>query len=180
MQQKITAEKINLSKLDKALINLLQKGLPVCEHPFAAVAEIINNIYQYSPEQIDSHEQIDSSFEPLTEETVIIRLNDLLERGILTRFGPMFDAACLGGAFTLAAIDVPNERFDEVTEIVNSFEQVAHNYERDHQLNMWFVVGTESQQEIDQVITDIEIQTGLPVLNVPKQEEFYVGLYLPA
>lgn len=174
MQQKNTAEKINLTKLDKTLINLLQKGLPVCERPFAAVAEMINDICLFSPEQIDS------SFEPLTEETVITRLNDLLERGILTRFGPMYDAACLGGAFTLAAIDVPDERFDEVTEIVNSFEQVAHNYERDHQLNMWFVVGTESQQEINQVITDIEKQTGLPVLNVPKLEEFYVGLYLSA
>ncbi len=163
-----------LSKVDKALINLLQKGLPICEHPFAAVAEMINDICLFDPESENSN------FEPLTEETVIARLNNLLESGVLTRFGPMYDAACLGGAFTLAAIDVPDERFDEVTEIVNSFEQVAHNYERDHQLNMWFVVGTESQQEINQVITDIEKQTGLPVLNVPKLEEFYVGLYLSA
>jgi len=89
----------------------------------------------------------------------------------------MFDAACLGGAFTLAAIDVPLSRFQEVTDIVNSFPQVAHNYERNHQLNMWFVIGTESQAEIDYVIDDIESKTGLTVLNVPKLEEFYVGLY---
>ena len=91
----------------------------------------------------------------------------------------MFDAACLGGAFTLAALAVPEERFDQVNEIVNSFEQVAHNYKRTHYYNMWFVLGTETEQEILDVIADIETQTGLEVLNAPKMEEFYVGLYLP-
>jgi DNA-binding Lrp family transcriptional regulator len=153
-----------LTVLDRHLINTLQKGLPICERPFAAIALQLSSL------------ELDKTY---SEQQVIDSLNNLLELGILTRFGPMFDAACLGGAFTLAAIDVPTERFDEVTEIVNSFEQVAHNYERDHQLNMWFVVGTESQQEISQVITSIEQQSGLKVLNVPKLEEFYVGLYFP-
>ncbi len=161
-----------LTVLDRHLINTLQKGLPICEHPFAAIAQQLSSL-----EQGDSLEHINSQV--YSEQQVIDSLNNLLDQGILTRFGPMFDAACLGGAFTLAAIDVPAERFDEVTEIVNSFEQVAHNFERDHQLNMWFVVGTESQQEISQVITSIEQQSGLKVLNVPKLEEFYVGLYFP-
>jgi DNA-binding Lrp family transcriptional regulator len=161
-----------LTILDRHLINTLQKGLPICERPFAAIAQQLNSL-----EQDDSLEHIKS--QTYSEQQVIDSLNNLLERGILTRFGPMFDAACLGGAFTLAAIDVPTDRFDEVTEIVNSFEQVAHNYERDHQLNMWFVVGTESQQEISQVITSIEQLSSLKVLNVPKLEEFYVGLYFP-
>jgi len=74
---------------------------------------------------------------------------------------------------------VPDERFEQVTDIVNSFEQIAHNYKRDHDYNMWFVIGTEQEEEIDQVIKSIEEKTGLSVLNVPKLEEFYVGLYLP-
>ena len=163
------AEKIYaFSTLEKYLINTLQKGLPICESPFAMIAEQIN--YQTANNTLHGM--------PVCNEKLIIEtLNNLLELGILTRFGPMFDAACLGGAFTLAAIDVPQSRFEEVTNIVNSFPQVAHNYERSHQLNMWFVVGTESQSEIDDVINAIELKTGLTVLNVPKLEEFYVGLY---
>lgn len=146
-----------LTSLEKSLINLLQHGLPLCERPFEVIAKELNT----------------------TEELVILHLQQLLERKVLTRFGPMFDAACLGGAFTLAALSVPEENFERVTKQVNCFEQIAHNYRRDHFYNMWFVIATECEEEIKQVIEDIEKATHLPVLNTPKLEEFYVGLYLP-
>ena len=146
-----------LSELDKGLINLLQKGLPVCESPFEEIAQQLGS----------------------TEKEVMEHLEALLANKTLSRFGPMFDAACLGGAFTLAALSVPEERFEEVTEQVNSFEQIAHNYRRNHYFNMWFVIGTESEEEIAQVINNIEDKTALAVLNTPKLEEYYVGLYLP-
>ncbi len=146
-----------LSLLDKQLINMLQKGLPVCERPFDAIAQTVGS----------------------TEDEVMNRINLLLENKVLSRFGPMFDAACLGGAFTLAALAVPENRFEAVTEQVNSLEQIAHNYKRTHHYNMWFVIATENQEEIQDVIHTIEGMTGLEVLNAPKLEEFYVGLYLP-
>jgi len=148
---------VKLSLLEKSLINLLQHGLPVCERPFAQIAQEVSS----------------------TEQEVIKCLNNLRSEKVLTRFGPMFDAASLGGAFTLAALAVPEEDFDFVTEQVNSFEQIAHNYRRDHDFNMWFVIATEAADEIEQVVQAIERKTGLKVLNVPKLKEFYVGLYLP-
>ena len=151
------AKTVEFSTLEKQLINELQKGLPVCEKPFEQVADKLGT----------------------TEENVIEHLQKMLDNKVLSRFGPMFDAACLGGAFTLAALAVPEERFEQVNDIVNSFEQVAHNYKREHYYNMWFVIGTETEQEILDVIEKIEAQTGLEVLNAPKMEEFYVGLYLP-
>jgi DNA-binding Lrp family transcriptional regulator len=157
MDKSSTTEVAELSSLDKGLINLLQRGLPVCERPFKQIAEELGS----------------------SEDEVIEHLNQLLASKVLSRFGPMFDAACLGGAFTLAALSVPESDFEKVTEQVNSFEQIAHNYRRDHAYNMWFVVATESQTEIDQVIAKIEEKTQLTVLNTPKLEEFYVGLYLP-
>jgi DNA-binding Lrp family transcriptional regulator len=157
MDKSSTTVVAELSPLDKGLINLLQHGLPVCERPFEQIAQELNS----------------------TEDEVIKHLNQLLESKVLSRFGPMFDAACLGGAFTLAALSVPEADFEKVTEQVNSFEQIAHNYRRDHAFNMWFVIATESQAEIDQVIAKIEEKTHLSVLNTPKLEEFYVGLYLP-
>lgn len=147
-----------LSTLDKKLINLLQRGLPIAERPFLAIAEQLNS----------------------SEDEVLERLNHLMANKVLTRFGPMFDAVCLGGAFTLAALSVPEDRYKEVTKQVNSFDEVAHNYRRTHDFNMWFVVGAESEAQVNQVISNIEQKTALPVLNTPKLEEFYVQLYLPA
>lgn len=146
-----------MDQLDKQLINLLQKGLPVCDQPFAQVAMELGS----------------------TENIVLARLQLMLDSGLLTRFGPMFDAACWGGDFTLAAMEVPEERFEEVNQIVNSFEQIAHNYQRTHRLNMWFVIGTETAEEIFEVIENIQQKTGLTVFNMPKEHEFFVGLYLP-
>jgi len=146
-----------MDNLDKQLINLLQRGFPVCEKPFYEIAKVVKS----------------------TENIVINKIQTMLDSGLLTRFGPMFDAASLGGAFTLAAMKVPKEQFEDVAQVVNSFEQVAHNYERENELNMWFVIGTEEQSEILEVIKQIESKTGINVVNMPKEHEFFVGLYLP-
>jgi hypothetical protein len=75
---------------------------------------------------------------------------------------------------------VPPEQFEQVTEIVNAFAQVAHNYARNHELNMWFVLATETQQALEQTLDDIASQTGLRVYNMPKLNEYFVGLKLEA
>jgi DNA-binding Lrp family transcriptional regulator len=75
-------------------------------------------------------------------------------------------------------MQVPAERFEQIAEQVNAFPEVAHNYARDHRLNMWFVIATEQPDRIAEVIAAIEATTGCRVYNLPKQEEFYVGLRL--
>ncbi len=73
---------------------------------------------------------------------------------------------------------VPEERFDEVAEIVNGFPEVAHNYQREHAFNMWFVLATDSKARIDEVNHEIEKRTGLPVYNMPKLREYFIHLEL--
>ena len=143
-----------IDRTDRAIINRLQDGLPVCARPYAAAAEELG----------------------ITEADLIERLEGLRESGVLSRFGPMFHAEKLGGALTLAAMRVPPEDFERVAEVVNGFSQVAHNYERENAFNMWFVLATERPEEIDDVIAAIEERTGLEVIDLPKLEEFYVGL----
>ena len=139
---------------DRDIVNSLQSDLPLTPRPYADAAATIG----------------------ISEAELIKRLRRLLEGGDLTRFGPLWHAEKLGGALTLAAMSVPPADFERVIEIVNGFPQVAHNYERDHQLNMWFVLATEQPEEIETVIAEIEVRTGYAVLNLPKLEEFYVGL----
>jgi hypothetical protein len=73
---------------------------------------------------------------------------------------------------------VPAAEFDAVAEQVNAFPEVAHNYARDHALNMWFVVATEKPERHRQVIREIEAATGLRVYDMPKIAEYFVGLRL--
>ena len=74
----------------------------------------------------------------------------------------------LGGGLTLAALAVPAERFDEVAALVNAHPEVAHNYQRDHALNMWFVLATERPEDIGRVLAEIAAETGLVVHDMPK------------
>ena len=143
-----------MDTLDRQIINELQGGFPVSEHPYAEVAAALNT----------------------SEEELISRLERMLDQGLLSRFGPMYHAERLGGGLTLAAISVPEHRFDAVTEIVNAHAEVAHNYARDHKLNMWFVLATETPERISEVIDEIEMETGLEVVNMPKLEEYFIGL----
>ena len=99
---------------------------------------------------------------------------------MLTRFGPLYDAVKLGGAFVLAAIAVPESDYDRITAIVNAFPEVAHNYRREHALNMWFVLATEEPERIERVISEIEEATGLAVASFPKEAEYFLELKLTA
>ena len=142
---------------DRRIIDALQGGFPVCAEPFAAAAAPLG----------------------VSGEALIERIDALLADGTLTRFGPLFDAEQLGGAFTLAAMQVPAERFDAVAAIVNGFPEVAHNYAREHALNLWFVVATATKAGIDEALARIESATGLAVLAFPKEREYFVELKLP-
>lgn len=143
---------------DRRIINGLQGGFPVCDRPYAEAARALD----------------------IDEDTLIGRLGRLMEDGKLSRFGPLYHAERIGGALTLAAMSVPEAEFDDVADIVNGFPEVAHNYAREHALNMWFVLATERPERIAQVITEIEAAAGHKVYDMPRIEEFYVGLRVEA
>lgn len=147
-----------MDDIDKAIINTLQNGFPVCESPYQQVAEQLE----------------------LAEAVLIERLEKLLENGTLSRFGPMYHTEVMGGALTLAAVKAPETNFLEVADIINGFPEVAHNYARNHVLNMWFVIATETPERIEKVIQSIEQKTGLSVYNMPKLNEYFVRLKLEA
>jgi hypothetical protein len=55
---------------------------------------------------------------------------------------------------------------------------VAHNYRREHALNMWFVLATETPAGIGEAVARIERDTGLTVRNFPKEREYFVEMKL--
>ena len=146
-----------MDSIDRAIVNRLQDGIEICERPFAPIAESLG----------------------ILEAELTSRVERLLSDGTLSRFGPMYNAAELGGAFTLAAMSVPAGDFERSAELVNAHPEVAHNYERDHALNMWFVVAAERPEGVAHVIREIEQETGYEVLDLPKLTEYFLDLRLP-
>ncbi len=141
-----------MNELQHRLIDDWQGGFPLCERPFAVVAERLES----------------------NEEAVLQALRDLLTNGTLTRFGPLYQIERLGGAFSLAALQAPEADFERIARIVNGFPEVAHNYRRDHAFNMWFVLATETPAGMNETVEHIAAATGLPVLNVPKEREYFI------
>lgn len=145
-----------MDAVDRAIINGLQGSFPICERPFAAAASALG----------------------LSEEALIARIERLLADKVLTRFGPLFNADRMGGANVLAAMAVPNKDFERVAEFVNAQPEVAHNYRREHALNMWFVAAAETTEKVEAVFRYIESITGYHVYRFPKEREFFVELKL--
>lgn len=147
-----------MDELERAIVNRLQGGFPLAARPFAAAAAQLGT----------------------SEAALIERLGALLAAGTLTRFGPMYDAERLGGAFTLCAMRVPEEDFERVAARVNAHPEVAHNYARAHEYNLWFVLAAASREALAPVIAAIEAETGYRVLDLPREQEYFIDLRLPA
>jgi len=147
-----------LDAIDRLLINRLQDGLPLTHDPFAPVAREAG----------------------IAASEVVERIAQMREIGAITRFGPFIDAEAMGGAFCLCAMAVPQDRFEEVMTLVNAHPEVAHNYERQHKLNMWFVLACEKPDQIAEAAARIEGETGLNVLLFPKRHEFFIGFRVEA
>jgi DNA-binding Lrp family transcriptional regulator len=147
-----------MDEVDTALVTCLQRGMPVTERPYLDIAREFG----------------------LTEEELLARLANLLDRGVLTRFGPLFQVERMGGTYTLAAMQVPEQEYERVTALVNAHPEVAHNYRREHDFNMWFVVAAESLADVKRVLFEIERDSTHPVFEFPKLREYFVNLDLPA
>ena len=150
----ITHSRAALNPLETRIINQLQGGFALTSQPFAHAAATLG----------------------CSELALLQGLDGLLQRQVLTRFGPLFQIERMGGCFVLAALAVPPARFDEVAAAVNSLPAVAHNYQRSHKLNMWFVLAAASQAGISAACSAIELLTGLTVHAFPKQREYFVGM----
>ena len=145
-------------QVDRDLLERLQEGIAVEHRPYAPLAAETG----------------------LNEQQIVDRIKAWLDAGLLSRFGPLLNAERMGGAFCLCAMAVPDDRFDAVAEIVNRFDEVAHNYQREHRYNMWFVLACETPTGIYETAKLIEKATGLEVNLFPKQVEYFVEFKVPA
>ena len=145
-----------LEWMDRQLIDAFRRDFPICEKPFAEIAGRLHR--------------------PASE--VLQRFAVLMRRGVVRRIGPMFAPGRLGPS-TLAAMSVPGARLDWVAEWVNRYRGVDHTCEREHELNLWFVLTTRNAGELYDVLGDIRHRTGLDVLDLRLERAYDVDSEFP-
>lgn len=142
--------------LRQRLLNDFQRDFPLTPTPYADLAEQLG----------------------VSETEVLGILRELTEDQTISRVGAIIPPNAVGASL-LAAMAVPVERLVEVAGWVSGLLEVNHNYEREHRLNLWFVVTASDAGALERVLRRIEIRTGLPVLRLPLLEEFHIDLGFP-
>ena len=76
----------------------------------------------------------------------------------------------------LAALAVPEDKIGGIADLINSYAEVNHNYERDHEFNLWFVLHGPDENHIQRILDEIETSTGLPLLRLPILDDYHIDL----
>lgn len=148
-----TFEYDSYTELEQQLLNDFQHEFPLSSQPFFDIARKLG-------------------VEP---ELVIETFENLKSSGAISRVGPVFKPNSIGSSI-LAALKVPHDQLKETAQMVNSYPEINHNYEREHQFNLWFVVTAENEQKLDFVLDDIEKKSECPLLRLPLLDAYHIDL----
>lgn len=144
-----------LDAVDAELIDEYQSGVPIEHRPFRSIGAALG----------------------ISEEAALSRVQRLREAGVFRRFGAVLNPPVIGSS-TLAAVQAPDDRFEEIAATINSYQQVNHNYRRDHEWNMWFVITAASHERRDRILEEIAAEAG-DVLVLPLLTDYYINLEFP-
>ncbi|MBK5191144.1 MAG: AsnC family transcriptional regulator, partial [Methanosarcinales archaeon] len=151
-------EPVKLDKLDKELLQVLQDEFPVDKSPWAAIGKKLG----------------------VSEEEALSRSQKLFSKGVIRKLRTILDAQKLGTcSSTLMAMKVPDEQIEKVVGIVNEYMSVTHNYQREHDYNLWFTVTTCGGKDLKSTVEEIERRTGIPdsdVLDLPTTRVFKIDV----
>jgi len=143
----------NFSTLEQHLLNDYQRDMSLSATPYADMAKQLG----------------------VSEEKVLESINSLQDRGVISRVGPVFRPNRIGVS-TLAAMAIPEKDIECVARIISAFPEVNHNYQREHEYNLWFVVTASSAEHLDIVLYEIEQHTEYPLMSLPMLDDYFIDL----
>ena len=149
---------LSLDETDKTMLQILQDDFPIVQQPWLEVGSRLN----------------------ISEAEVIMRLKRLLEAGTILRVGPIFEASKIGlKAATLVAMKVPENKVDDVANVINEYDNITHNYEREDKYNIWFTLAASDSKELDRLLSEIKQKTGIKeedILDLPTIRRFKINV----
>lgn len=142
-----------LTPLHKQLLNNYQQDIPLSPTPYKDIAQSLG----------------------VTEDDVLSVFQELSDQRFIARIGSVITPNQLG-ASSLMAMPVPPDQLQQIAAIVNQYPEVNHNYERENRFNLWFVLIAVNKEQLQTVITDIELKTGFKTLYLPLLADYFINL----
>lgn len=147
----------SLGESDKELLNEIQWTFPLVTRPFDAIAKKFDT----------------------TPEIIKEKLNHLKEIGVLRQLSAIFDTRKLGYTSSLVAMEIENDKLDYVASQINRHPGVSHNYERDHQFNLWFTLAVPPGADLKIELEKFNSLKGIKkVRMLPTLQLFKIGVKL--
>jgi DNA-binding Lrp family transcriptional regulator len=147
----------SLGEFDKELLNEIQWTFPLVTRPFDAIAKKFDT----------------------TPEIIKEKLNNLKEIGVLRQLSAIFDTRKLGYTSSLVAMEIEHDKLDYVASQINRHPGVSHNYERDHQFNLWFTLAVPPGADLNAELEKFNVLKGIKkVRMLPTLQLFKIGVKL--
>ena len=150
---------ISLDQTDKKILQLIQDDFPIVQEPWLEISSRVN----------------------ISEGEVISRLKRLIEAGAILKIGPIFDASRIGlKAATLVAMRIPKNQVDAVASVINQYDNVSHNYEREDEFNVWFTLAASSSKELTRILDEIKQKICIKehdILDLPTINRFKINVH---
>ena len=146
-----------MDEIDKKILNLIQEEFPLHKRPYKEIGKQVN---------IDEKEAVE-------------RVQKLKDAGIIRRIGVVFEPKKLDYTSTLCGVHVDEKNLMEVVDVINKHTGVTHNYEREGDLNLWFTIIANKEDEIDAFISDLERRFLLKIYRFPKKRVFKIKTFFP-
>jgi len=146
-----------LDNIDKQILNDIQWTFPLVERPFLELAK-------------EYH---------ISEEQVIERIKKLKDIGIIRQISAIFDTRKLGYKSALVAFAVKENKIEAVANEINKHPGVSHNYERNHEYNLWFTLAVPPYGDMKEDLEKMALLDGVLKYRVlPTLKMYKIGVKL--
>jgi DNA-binding Lrp family transcriptional regulator len=146
-----------IDSLDKQILNEIQWQFPLVSRPFLEISKRYN----------------------VSEDEVLERIRILKRTGLIRQINAIFDTRRLGYKSTLVAFSVLEDKLEQVANEVNSHPGVSHNYERNHEYNMWFTLAVPPSGDMKRDLEHMASQDGVVKYRVlPTLKLYKIGVKL--
>lgn len=144
---------MHLDETDRKILNLIQSDFPLHPRPFQELGRVLG----------------------LSETQVLQRVREMKAAGVIRRIGGSFDSRKLGFYSTLCAARVPAQDIERFNSVINSYPGVTHNYQRDHQYNIWFTLIGESREAVMRTLEEMAQKAGVEeIVSLPARRTFKI------
>jgi len=147
---------MTLDDLDRRLLDRIQRDFPVEPRPFETLARELGT----------------------DEAAVIARVRAFHDAGLVRQIGSVFDLKRLGYTSTLCAAKVAADAVDAVSDRINAYPEVTHNYLREAEFNMWFTLVAPSEERMGEIVEEIRVLPGVEeVISLPAERTFKINVH---